>query len=107
MIKEKLLSALGTFGGILWYILQLVLFVLPLVMIHQGFLLRAVFIFCMVFIPGAPAVFWIWGLVCAIGGPQDVFAIIYYVATAVIFLPYIVSFVCDAITFFANRKAAR
>ena len=106
MMKEKLLSALGTFGGILWYILQLVLFVLPLVMIHQGFLLRAVFFFCMVFIPGAPAVFWIWGLVCAIGGPQDVFAIIYYVATAVIFLPYLVSFVCDAITFFVNKRMA-
>lgn len=49
MMKEKLLSALGTFGGILWYILQLVLFVLPLVMIHQGLLLRAVFFFCMGF----------------------------------------------------------
>lgn len=107
MIKEKLLDALGTFGAILWYVFELFLFVLPLVMIHQSILLRAVFFFCMVFIPGAPTVFWIWGLVCAIGGPQDVFAIIYYVATAVIFLPYIVSFVCDAITFFANRKAAR
>lgn len=107
MIKEKLLGALGTFGAILWYVFELFLFVLPLVMIHQGLLLRSIFFFCMVFIPGAPAVFWIWGLVCAIGGPQDVFAIIYYVATAVIFLPYIVSFVCDAITFFANRKAAR
>lgn len=106
MIKEKLLGALGTFGAILWYVFELFLFVLPLVMIHQGLLLRAVFFFCMVFIPGAPAVFWIWGLVCAIGGPQDVFAIIYYVATAIIFLPYLVSFVCDAITFFVNKRMA-
>jgi len=106
MIKEKLLGALGTFGAILWYVFELFLFVLPLVMIHQGLLLRAVFFFCMVFIPGAPTVFWIWGLVCAIGGPQDVFAIIYYVATAIIFLPYLVSFVCDAITFFVNKRMA-
>ena len=106
MIKEKLLGALGTFGAILWYVFELFLFVLPLVMIHQGLLLRAIFFFCMVFIPGAPTVFWIWGLVCAIGGPQDVFAIIYYVATAIIFLPYLVSFVCDAITFFVNKRMA-
>lgn len=106
MIKEKLLDALGTFGAILWYVFELFLFVLPLVMIHQGLLLRAIFFFCMVFIPGAPTVFWIWGLVCAIGGPQDVFAIIYYVATAIIFLPYLVSFVCDAITFFVNKRMA-
>lgn len=106
MIKEKLLGALGTFGAILWYVFELFLFVLPLVMIHQGLLLRAIFFFCMVFIPGAPTVFWIWGLVCAIGGPQDVFAIIYYVATAIIFLPYLVSLVCDAITFFVNKRMA-
>lgn len=106
MIKEKLLGALGTFGTILWYVFELFLFVLPLVMIHQGLLLRAIFFFCMVFIPGAPTVFWVWGLVCAIGGPQDVFAIIYYVATAIIFLPYLVSFVCDAITFFVNKRMA-
>lgn len=106
MIKEKLLGALGTFGAILWYVFELFLFVLPLVMIHQGLLLRAIFFFCMVFIPGAPTVFWVWGLVCAIGGPQDVFAIIYYVATAIIFLPYLVSFVCDAITFFVNKRMA-
>lgn len=59
MIKEKLLDALGVFGGILWYVFELFLFVLPLVMIHQNILLRIVFFFCMVFIPGAPTVFWI------------------------------------------------
>ena len=32
-------------------------------------------------------VFWIWGLVKAIGGKQDVWAIIYYIVSVVVFLP--------------------
>ena len=42
-------------------------------------------------LPPASVVFWIWGLVCAINGVQDVFAIVYYVAFVVMWLPFFIS----------------
>lgn len=86
-MKEKLTSALGTFGSVLYFILRIFVAVLPLVMIHGGWLLTFVLCLVMYFIPATSIIFWIWGLVCAIGGVQDIFAIIYYVCFAVIFLP--------------------
>ena len=91
-MKEKLLSTLGTLGYILWYVISIIIYILPLVMIGKSFFLNLLFLAAMYFFPPSSVVFWIWGLVCAINGPQDIFAIIYYVAFAVMFLPFILSF---------------
>lgn len=90
-VKEKLVSALGAFGGILYFVIRTIVAVLPFVMIGGGFWFSFLLISLNAFFPFASIVFWIWGLVCAIKGVQDVFAIIYYVAFAVLWMPFYIN----------------
>lgn len=100
-MKNKLLNSLGSFGVILWYLLSILIAVIPIVMIGKSFLVNLLLFSIIQFIPATSGLFWIWGLVCAIRGPQDIIAIIYYVLFVVMFLPYFVSFV---LSFFQKRS---
>lgn len=102
-MKEKLQSALGSFGGILYWILIILIGVLPLVMIGTPFWLDFIILAVCAFIPYLSLPLWIWGLVEAIKGPQDIFAIIYYIATVVIFLPTIISIFSGLFNAIKNR----
>ena len=90
-MKEKLIDALGSLGYVLYFLLAQFVYVLPMVMIGKPFFLNVIFFFIMQVFPPASAVFWVWGLICAIQGVQDVFAIIFYIAFGIIFLPFFVS----------------
>ena len=94
-IKEKLASDLGGFGVVLHFLVRTVVYVLPFVMIGGGVLASFVLISINAIIPFSSIVFWIWGLVCAIKGVQDIFAIIYYVAFAIIWIPFYISLLHD------------
>ena len=100
-IKEKLANTFGAFGGILYLVIRTIISILPFVMIGGGILLSFFLISINTLIPFASIVFWVWGLVCAITGVQAVWAIIYYVAFAVIWLPF---FVSTIIELFAHNK---
>ena len=89
-MKEKLINALGAFGLVLWYLLSSIIYVLPFVMIGGSFWLTLLLLTIEYFIPISSSVFWVWGLVCAIKGQQDIFAIIYYVVFAVAFIPFFI-----------------
>lgn len=88
---KKFFESLGGLGVVLYYILSLVIAVLPFVMIDVNFWLDLLFIAINMIFPPASVVFWVWGLVCAINGVQDIFAIIYYVVFAVVWLPFFIS----------------
>lgn len=92
-MKDKLMSTLGGLGVILWYVLSVFIYILPMVMIGKSFILNVIFFAVMYFFPISSIVFWVWGLMCAIAGPQDIFAIIYYIAFAIMFLPFFLSFI--------------
>lgn len=94
-MKDKLLNALGSAGGILWYLLSLLIAVMPLVMIGASFWLNLLLLAVIQFIPATSGLFWIWGLVCAIRGPQDIIAIIYYVLFVIMFLPFFINTVLN------------
>lgn len=96
-LKEKIVDVLGPIGVILYYLFSLFISVLPFVMIGKGFFLTMLFTGISMFFPLSSVVFWIWGLVCAINGIQDLFAIIYYIVFIVLWLPY---FFSVAISFF-------
>lgn len=100
-MKDKLMNTLGAIGVGLWYLVSLLIAVMPLVMIGAPFLLKLLLIAIVQFIPATSGIFWVWGLICAIRGPQDIIAIIYYVLFAIIFLPFFISTVLD---FFNKRK---
>ena len=89
--KEKITNSLGVFGNILYYLSRTVIAILPFVMIGGNFFLTLLLISINTFVPFASAVFWIWGLVCAIKGVQDIWAIIYYIAFVLIWIPFFIS----------------
>lgn len=95
MLKEKLQATLGVIGGILFYLISLTIYILPLVMIGASFWLDLLFFAILYFFPVSSIVFWIWGLVCAITGPQDAWAIIYYVLFVVMWIPFFFSTIAE------------
>lgn len=100
-IKEKITGALGAFGIVLYYLVQLAVVILPFVMIGGGFFLTLLLTTIEYFIPLTSVVFWIWGLVCAIKGVQDIWAIMYYIAFVVIWIPF---FVSTVLSIFSKRR---
>lgn len=89
--KNKLSDSLGAFGIILYYLVSVIVYILPFIMIGGGFWFSFILITINSLVPFATIVFWIWGLIAAIKGPQDIWAIAYYVAFAVIWLPFYIS----------------
>ena len=90
-LKERLSNSLGNIGIILFYITRLIIAVLPFVMIGGNFFFTLLLITINTFVPFASVVFWIWGLVCAINGVQDFWAILYYISFIVIWIPFFIS----------------
>ena len=91
MLKNKLVSALGGAGFIVWLLISVLISVFPIVAIHPHWIISILLCFAIVIIRPLIGPLWIWGLVCTIIGKQDTFAIIYYVLTAVLFLPHFIS----------------
>ena len=82
-IKEFLLTSLGAGGVLLFYAISIFITVFPLIMFEMPWLLYIVLAllvqFVIVKIPFGLEVLWIIGLIGAILGEQDIFAIIYYI----------------------------
>lgn len=101
-MKEKLADSLGKIGVILYMVIRLFASVFPFVMIGKSLLVDIIFFTIVQFFPPAMIVFWIWGLICAIRGVQDIFAIIYYILFVIIFIPFFISVVLDFVN--ASKK---
>ena len=82
-MKEKLTSTLGVLGFIIWFIITSVLAFMPLAFFNLPFWADFLIILSINAFPIVGtiinAVIWIWALVLCIRGPQDMFAIIYYI----------------------------
>lgn len=87
-IKDFLLTSLGTGGILLFYTISLFITIYPLIMFEMSwwvYLILALIVQSVIVnIPFGLEVLWIIGLVGAISGKQDIFAIIYYVLFALI-----------------------
>lgn len=103
-MKEKLLDKLGFLGGILYFVFSLLVSIMPFVMIDASFWVTFLFFGIEQIFPLSTFVFWIWGLVCAIKGVQDIWAIAYYILFAVMYVPFIWGCVSDLIQ---NRKESK
>ena len=90
-LKEKLVEMLGAFGAILAFLLGFVGFVFPIIMITLSLELPFWVVFILlpirIFVPFAGRLLWIFGLICAIMGTQDIIAIAYYICAAVVLIP--------------------
>lgn len=103
--KEKIFNALGTFGIIVYYGWSVLVSVLPFVMIDFNFWLTALFIGIELFFPPATIVFWIWGLIAAFSGVQDIWAIIYYILSIILFLPFFINIIVGLVESIKNSIA--
>lgn len=82
-IKDFLLTSLGTFGFVLFYAIVIFMTVYPLLMFEMSWwlymILALIIQLVVVYIPFGLEVLWIIGLIGAISGKQDAFAVIYYI----------------------------
>lgn len=99
--KEKVLGMLGGFGVICFYLLRILIAVLPFVMIGGNFFLTLLLITINYWVPLTSVVFLVWGLVCAIQGVQDIWAILFYIIFIAIWIPF---FISTIISVFQKRK---
>jgi hypothetical protein len=89
--KEKISNLLGNIGCVLVAIIRLIIATLPFVMIGGNFFRFFILSTIQSFFPITTIVFWIWGLVCAIKGVQDIWAILFYIAFVLIWIPFFIS----------------
>lgn len=97
-IKDFLLNTLGTIGGILYYVILIVISVLPFAVINLPLWAEIIMILIVYFLPFLSPIIWIWGLISAIIGPQDWIAIVYYIVFAIFFMPIFIKTVLDIFT---------
>lgn len=91
MLEEKQTAMENQKNPLIWFILK-ILSVLPFVVIGLPLWLTFILLVLCSFLPFVSPVFWIWGLISAILGPQDVLSIIYYIVFAVVYCPFFFSF---------------
>lgn len=97
-IKNFLHNTLGSIGVVLYFLARIIVYVLPFIMIGANIFVTFILLLINSFVPFASIVFWIWGLVCAIKGVQDFWAILYYITFAVIWLPFYISTIISMFT---------
>lgn len=88
-MKEKLQNALGVLGIAIYFIIRFIIGALPFVMINASFGVTILLITIEQFLPLTSLLFWIWGLICAINGKQDLWSIAYYILFAALYIPFI------------------
>ena len=85
-MKEKLTSALGAAGLGIWYIISVLVTFAPLAILRFSFFINFIIIAVISAVPFigniVSVVIWVWALLECIAGPQDIFAIIYYILFA-------------------------
>lgn len=108
-LKEKLVELFGTVGGVLYFVVCALLFVLPVSMISNTFDLPFWVDFLMIsallMFRGLDYIAWIVGFVCALKGPQDTLAIVFYIAFAImIALPIVTTLINFIVLLFQKDK---
>jgi len=103
MLKYKLVNSFGSFGYVLFFVICTLISIIPFVLIDISTFWSITLITVQSIFPITSIIFWIWGLICAIGGPQDIFAIIYYIAFVVLFLPFFINTLVSVLSVFKNK----
>lgn len=100
-MKRFISSFISFMSGTVMYVVAALLTAAPLFMLGFPWWVDFLIIIGIYFIPFfgglAQIVIWIWGLVAAISGPQDILAIIYYVLFAVYAVLFLVPIVLSTI----------
>lgn len=90
-MKDKLQNSLGTFGIILYFVFSIVSCVMPFVILDTSFLWTFLLFAAIMFLGNLGNllmfVLYIWAFVVAVQGPQDIFAIVFYLCFVAFVVP--------------------
>lgn len=110
-IAERFVTALGGIGEIvfklLFFILTVFISILPLLVLPISIWFVFILIVIENLFPPISAVFWIWGLIVVINQSQYWFSVVYYIAFAIIFIPFFISGILDVINIIRLKKLER
>lgn len=95
LLKQKMVSAMGGIGAVLYYILLLAVGVFPLVILKTSFIWDVVIIAATQLFPPLSIVVWIWAFVVAVSTPITTVSIIFFILFTIIALPFFISIICD------------
>lgn len=103
-IKEWCMSVFGAGAYIVFFLLACFINIFPLIFIDMPFWVDFLLLMGMSAIPFISnfisLAVWIWGLVAAIGGRQDVFAILFYIVFAIKMIDLLINLLSGI---FSNR----
>ena len=91
-MKDWLKEKLGGFGVVVFFLVTIAISVFPTVMLNLPFWAISLIIIAVNFIPALNVPLWIAGLIGAICGPQDAWAIVYYIVFGVAALIFLIRF---------------
>lgn len=89
MLKEKLFNSIGFVGFIIYYLIALLLTVMPLVILDLSFWLDLIIAAAVLAIPFLGSIvklgIYVWALVIAVKSPVDFWIILFYISFAAYF----------------------
>ncbi len=104
-MKEKLVSALGGFGLVVWYLITSIVTFASLLVLDFPFIVVLIMIAVVLLHPFVgdivQFILWVWSFVIALNEPIDVFMVIYFIAAAIYVLTTLIPFV---LTLFRQKK---
>ena len=114
-LKEKLSSIFGGLGCVLWLLLGILLFVMPISLLplriwQQIALICILLVFSETFLVGVlgTAIIWIWSFTIAVNMPLNIYSIIYYISLAIYvfttLIPQIIYMIGFVYNLIANRN---
>lgn len=97
-MKEKLSNVLGAFGMILYYVVHILATVMPVAALSVPFIWAFLIFLIESIFPPVSFIVWLIGLILTIIGKQDTFAIVYYIMSVIILLPFYIDTVISIFT---------
>lgn len=111
-LKDLLIGSLGVVGIILWYLIEIVIGIAPLVFLNFPFWVNLIILFALMsteFIGGLiEIVLWVWSFIVVIARPIDGWSIFYFITFAIYFfihiLPMVIHIISAIIEDIKNKK---
>lgn len=110
-LKDKLIGFMGTAGCAIWFVLSIALNIMPLFFLNLPFIVEALLIGVILFIPFwdelCKFVLWVWSFILVINAPFSLATILYYISLVIyiiITFPLLVSIFTAIKSKISNHK---
>ena len=102
-MKKKLAAIFGTFGVILYWIIRVIIAIIPVFILDLPFWADSLIFLAIEVFPPISIVVWIWSFIVALQTPIDIFVIIYFISFVIVFVPFMIGVITDLISWIKYR----